>query len=270
MTGAVPEDVKACCSLVYSNEGVRMLLGDSWHPGGIGLTDRLAAILRVGPGSLVLDLAAGRGTSAIHLAERYGCSVVGIDLSACNVESATDAAAAAGVSSLVEFQMGDAECTQVDAGRFDAVICECALCTFPDKDAAAIGIARALRPGGRVGISDITRCGDLPTELDSLVAHVACVGAALPVEQYRAILERAGLGVDHVESHDRALADMARDIRTKLLSLRILERMVSTLVPGLDLSAAEAAADAAMMAISDGRLGYAIVCAAKPTDPRPE
>ena len=50
------------------------------------------------------------------------------------------------------------------------VVCECAFCTFPDKSRAAAEFARVLRSGGRVGISDLTRSGELPGELDGLLA----------------------------------------------------------------------------------------------------
>ena len=60
---------------------------------------------------------------------------------------------------LVRFEQGDAERLTLDDGQFDAVICECAFCTFPDKRAAAAEFARVLKPGGTVGLTDLTRSG---------------------------------------------------------------------------------------------------------------
>ncbi len=76
---------------------------------------------------------------------------------------------------------------------FDAVICECAFCTFPDKERAAAEFARVLRPGGRVGLSDLTRTGPLPDELEGLLAWVACIADARPVEEYAHFLTAAGI-----------------------------------------------------------------------------
>ncbi|MGH7747385.1 MAG: SAM-dependent methyltransferase, partial [Candidatus Dormibacteria bacterium] len=87
--GANAEQVKSCCADVYASEWARLLLGESFHPGGTRLTDRLAHLLQLGPDSRVLDVASGRGVSAVHLATSRGCSVVGVDLSAANVEAAT-------------------------------------------------------------------------------------------------------------------------------------------------------------------------------------
>jgi len=61
--------VKSCCANVYQSEWARLLLGESFHPGGTALTAYLGAVLRLGPGQRVLDVAAGQGTSAIHLAQ---------------------------------------------------------------------------------------------------------------------------------------------------------------------------------------------------------
>jgi ubiquinone/menaquinone biosynthesis C-methylase UbiE len=64
------------------------------------------------------------------------------------------------------------------------VICECAFCTFRDKSAAASEFARVLKPGGKVGLSDLTRSGILPAELDGLLAWVACIADARPISEY--------------------------------------------------------------------------------------
>ena len=83
-----PSTVKQCCAAAYDSDVARILLGDSFHPGGTKLTERLGRILRVTPQTRVLDVAAGRGASAIFLAERFGCEVVGVDYSRKNVDAA--------------------------------------------------------------------------------------------------------------------------------------------------------------------------------------
>lgn len=81
-------ELKSCCAAVYGSDWARLLLGDSFHPGGMALTTRLGELVGLGPDDRVLDVAAGRGTSAIHLARRFGCAVVGVDLSAASVAAA--------------------------------------------------------------------------------------------------------------------------------------------------------------------------------------
>ena len=202
--------IKACCARLYESNWARLLLGDAFHPGGLALTQRLGRLLDLKSNSRVLDVAAGKGTSAIYLAQHFGCRVVGIEYSLKNVVAASSAAEAAGVSDQVKFKMGDAESLPFGDSEFDALICECAFCTFTDKSAAAFEFGRVLRPGGRLGLSDVTRAGSLPRELSGLLAWIACLGDAQPVEQYAKYLSKAGLVVEGVENHDEALGEMVR------------------------------------------------------------
>jgi len=73
-------DLAACCVASYDYPATRWVLGDSWHPGGLPLTTRLAEAAGVGPGSLVLDAGSGRGATPVHLAKTIGCRVVGLTL----------------------------------------------------------------------------------------------------------------------------------------------------------------------------------------------
>src|SRR6516162_5356321 len=73
------EEIKSCCATLYQSDLVRFLLGDSFHPGGEALTMRLGELLQLGPEHSVLDVASGQGTSAILLAQRFGCRVQGVD-----------------------------------------------------------------------------------------------------------------------------------------------------------------------------------------------
>ena len=129
----------------------------------------------------MLDVAAGKGTSALFLAETTGCRVVGIDLSAQNIERATAEAAARGLGEHVTFRLGDAEGLPFDSETFDSVLCECAFCTFPSKQRAAAEFYRVLKPGGQVGISDLTRTRMPLPDLDGLLAWIACIGDAQPL-----------------------------------------------------------------------------------------
>src|SRR5579864_5676778 len=114
-------ELKSCCAAVYQSDFARLLLGDSFHPGGMRLTERLGVLLELHPSSRVLDIASGTGESAIFLAPRFGCEVVGIDFGATNVAEANRRAAVAGVAHLASFRQGDAEQIDVAGASFDAV-----------------------------------------------------------------------------------------------------------------------------------------------------
>lgn len=148
-------------------------------------------------------------------------------------------------------------------GTFDAVICECALCTFPDKPTAADEVARVLKSGGRVGISDLTRSGPLPPELEGVAAWIACVADARPLDEYRALLAGAGLVVGVTESHDGALVDFVAAIRSRLFATEIMVGLKKLELPGIDLILVKDIVRHAYAAAKSGTLGYAIVTAAK-------
>lgn len=254
----VPEDVKICCADVYGSDWARLLLGDSFHPGGTRLTEHMGRLLSLGAGVRVLDVAAGRGTSALHLARTFGCQVAGIDLSAANVHAAREAARDAGLDALAHFEVGDAESPALHQS-IDAVVCECAFCTFPDKAAAAMAMAGAVRPGGRIGLSDLVRTGPLPAELEGLLAWVACIADALPRDDYRRHLEAAGFAIEAVEDHGAALADMVRAIQTRLMGAELVARLRRVELPGADFETARTMARAAMDAVRDGTLSYVLL-----------
>jgi arsenite methyltransferase len=253
------ETVKQCCARLYESDFAKMLLGDSFHPGGVKLTQRLGTLLGLTARSRVLDIACGQGTSALFLSEHFGCEVLGIDYSGQNVEQATAAAGAKGLGDRVHFQLGDAERLPVAESSFDAVICECAFCTFPDKAAAAHEFWRVLRSGGRLGISDLTRVSVLPKELDGLLAWIACIADAQPVNSYIEYPRAADFQVESIELHDEALLEMVNQVRTKLLGAEIMVGLKKLDLPGVDFTAAKQMAHAALAAIRNGQCGYVIV-----------
>ncbi len=162
--------------------------------------------------------------------------------------------------------MGDAKSLPFGDGEFDALICECAFCTFTDKSAAAFEFGRVLRPGGRLGLSDVTRAGSLPRELSGLLAWIACLGDAQPVERYANYLSKAGLVIEGVENHDDALGEMVRDIRAKLLGAELLVRLEKLELPGADFEAARQVARAASKAVENGQLGYSLILSKKSSE----
>lgn len=257
-------EIKACCAAAYQSDVARLLLGNSFHPGGVRLTERLGALLRLGPGQRVLDIASGQGSSALALARRFGCQVLGIEYGPEAVKEASERATTAGWAHLVTFQQGDAECLPVPDGAFDALICECAFCTFPNKSAAAAEFWRVLRPGGRMGLSDLTRTGEIPEELQGLLAWIACLADAQPVDAYLRYLAKAGLAVELVEEHDEALRELVQQVHAKLLGAELLVRLGKADLPAsLDFAQARAFVKAARGALQAGRFGYLVIQAQK-------
>jgi len=257
-------EAKTCCAAAYGSDVVALLLGESYHPGGLALTRRLADRLGLRAGDRVLDVASGRGATALLLAAEHGVTVDGVDLSAANVALASGAAQAAGLAGRARFHTGDAERLPVPDGAFTAVVCECAFCTFPDKPTAAAELTRVLRPGGRLGITDVTADpARLPPVLSGLGAWIACVADARPADEYAAFLTDAGLRVTHAERHDAAVAAMVDQIEARLTLVRMTARARAEAL-GVDFARAPAVLAAARTAIAAGIIGYALLTAEKP------
>jgi ubiquinone/menaquinone biosynthesis C-methylase UbiE len=190
--------------------------------------------------------------------------VTGIDLSEENVSLASADASQRGVIGQVAFQLGDAERLPFENDSFDAILCECAFCTFPSKSVAASEFYRVLKPGGQLGLSDLTRSEAEIPGLEGLLSWIACIGDALPEERYVATLQRAGFHISRTEDHSHALVEMVRQIQAKLLGAEIMAGLKKIDLPGVDFATGRQFAQAALQATSSGVLGYIVIAATKP------
>jgi arsenite methyltransferase len=257
-------DVKSCCAELYAHPAVQWLLGGELHPGGEATTRRAFELIELGASDRLLDVASGAGTSALLATREFGCSVVGVEYGQPAVDAANAAARSQAPGGTLEFRRGDAEALPFTDGEFDAALCECSLCLFPDKRRAIAEIRRVLRPGGRLALSDVVvDRGQLPVELDGTLAALACVGEALSRQGYEDLLSEAGLRLTAVEARYDDAAALAQRVSDRLRGARVmgLDRM-----GGSPIATGEAIEllNSARGAISDGALGYAIFAAASP------
>jgi len=259
------------CTSFYESDIVRQLFGDIFHPGGLALTRHMGKVIGLSQGDHVLDIACGRGTSAVHLAERFGCHVTGLDYGARNIVAAHALAEERGVSILTTFRQGDAEELPFDDETFDAVISECSFCTFPDKAKAAAEMTRVLRspgavkgkPGGRLGLTDMTSSGPLPEDIQALLSWVACIAGADTSEGYMKTLKEAGFTDFAVEDHRGALLDLVTEIRRKLLGAEIAVGLGKLNLGDVDLEEGKRLALRGAELIEEGKVGYALIVAKK-------
>jgi arsenite methyltransferase len=154
------------------------------------------AVAELRPGEVVLDLGSGGGIDVLLSASRVGPTgfVYGLDMTDEMLElarrNATDASA-----TNVEFRKGRIESIPLGDASVDVVISNCVVNLSTDKAAVLAEVARVLRPGGRVGISDVVADDELSTtDRAERGSFVGCIAGALSFAEYRAGLEAVGLG----------------------------------------------------------------------------
>ncbi len=157
------------------------------------------ALASLRTGEVVLDLGAGAGLDVFIAAKKVGPEgrAIGVDMTPEMVSKAR-----AGVASFrlktglanVEFRLGEIEHLPVADASVDVVISNCVINLSPDKAQVWREIARVLKPGGRVAVSDLALRQPLPDEIRrSVQALIGCVAGAVLVEETRAMVEAAGL-----------------------------------------------------------------------------
>ena len=146
------------------------------------------------PGDTVVDLGSGGGIDCFLAAQRVGAEghVVGVDMTPEMIERARTNAVKVGAVN-VEFRQGQIEALPVADASADVVISNCVINLSPDKPQVFREMFRALRPGGRVAVSDVVTSGPMPETLRSdLDSWAACVSGAIPAEEYAEDLRDAG------------------------------------------------------------------------------
>ena len=229
MTSNSDLHTKACCADLYQSDLARMLLGDSLHPGGLRLTNRLGRLMGLSRGHWVADLASGRGASAGAIARSFHCRVIGIEYGREAVVDARRLSLDAPVPADSWFIQGDAEMPPLKPGSFDAVFAECAFSVFPDKELAIAQAAALLKPGGRLGISDVTvEPGFLPEELNTSLGQMLCVTGALGMEGYADLLSHAGLVNIYRQEASLHVSELLTKIKAALTTFSVLAGMVGS------------------------------------------
>jgi SAM-dependent methyltransferase len=160
------------------------------------------AIASIRPGEVVVDLGSGGGMDVFLASPLVGPSgkVIGIDMTQEMIERARTNAQNGGYLN-VEFYLGTIDRLPLADGSVDCVISNCVINLAPDKPAVFHEIARVLKPGGRLAVSDIALKAELPAAVaQSMAAYVGCVGGAIKIDDYRNGLLAAGF--EHVEIVD--------------------------------------------------------------------
>jgi arsenite methyltransferase len=168
------------------------------------------AVAELREGETVLDLGSGGGLDVILSARRVGETGVayGVDMTDEMLELARANAAEAGISN-VHFLKGEIEAVPLPDASVDVVISNCVINLSTDKPAVIREMARVLRPGGRIGISDVVSDDSLTqAEREQRGSFVGCIAGALSFSEYGELLRAAGFEEVSVEPTHRVADGM--------------------------------------------------------------
>ncbi|MBN2121571.1 methyltransferase domain-containing protein [Candidatus Micrarchaeota archaeon] len=192
-------------------------LGITKHMGGLAASLKLYSMCSIKKGDYVLDVGCGIGLGPSQIAKKYGCRVVGVDISPRMIEWAKKNAEMEGASSLVEFRVADAQKLPFEDGTFDAVVCESVLSFIPDKEAALREFMRVVKKGGHICINEAAWSKEPTPEV---ISYFKTFGSTILAEkEWLSLFEGAGISdIAHEAFKVRVIPELIE--RIKLLGIR--------------------------------------------------
>ena len=188
---------------------------------GLGCGNPLA-LASLKKGETVLDLGSGGGFDCFLAAQKVGPTgmVIGVDMTHEMLARARANAEKSGLGN-VEFRLGEIENLPVADNSVDVVISNCVINLSPDKDRVFQEAFRALKPGGRMMVSDIVLLKPLPDAIkNSIAAYVGCVGGATIKGEYLDAMKGAGFQNVKVVKETDFPVDLAADDPTVLAAIK--------------------------------------------------
>ena len=189
-----------CCSpsgktpsqtMGYSEDELRSIPQGADLGLGCGHPTALASLRE---GEVVLDLGSGAGIDCFLAADKIGETghAIGVDMTPEMIERARENARKENIAN-VEFRLGEIEHLPVADASVDVVVSNCVINLSPDKPQVFREAFRALKPGGRLMVSDIVLRGELPQEVrESMEQYVGCVAGASQIDDYLGAICDAG------------------------------------------------------------------------------
>ena len=216
---------------------------------GLGCGNPIA-LASLKEGETVLDLGSGAGFDCFLASSKVGPlgSIIGVDMTPEMVEKARENARKGNYTN-VEFRLGEIENLPAGDNSVDAVISNCVINLSPNKRRVFEEAFRALKPGGRLMVSDITLLKELPEEIrNSVAAYVGCVAGAINKKEYLEAIRAAGFEETKVLSeatfptellaNDPTAREVAKDLKlsrekAKDLANSVVSIKVSAIKPSV-------------------------------------
>lgn len=268
--GPADAAIAACCSLVYANPLLELLVGPSLHPGGLAGTRELLEASGIAAGDRLLDAGCGAGASARLAAGEFAVRVDAVDAN----QSLIERAASTG-GERIRWRQEDLLALPDEAGTYDAALVECVLSILPREPALA-ELRRVVRRGGRLLLSDVEVKGRIPELADiGPLGAALCLGTAWGPGELDRRLPKAGFAISQRWDRSDAILRMIDGIEARARFVRIAARDLGpgletvlplAAVPGVDPAAFEPgalrrSAEAIRAAVRRGDVGYVAVVA---------
>ena len=168
---------------------------DQFHGRGMEATEEIAGMLKVAATDHLLDVGSGIGGPGRFMAQRFGCKVTGIDLTAEFCDVARHLTRLLGMQSKVHFEQGDALAMPFADATFDGAYSMNVSMNIADKAAFYREIRRVLKPGGWLMLSELAQGPGGPLDYPTPWAATAASSFLATPEETRAGLEAAGFEI---------------------------------------------------------------------------
>jgi ubiquinone/menaquinone biosynthesis C-methylase UbiE len=166
------------------------------HPGGFEATNKLLKYLNITSNSKVIDIACGKGTTAILMAEKFGCNVVAIDIDEKLIEDAKYLTKKKGLENKITYYIGDALKLPFNDNEFDAAISQAMLVLVDDKIKAIQEANRIIKKGGFAGWLELSWKKEITKDFIEKVSSVICAYCMTNVSTFngwKKIFSEAGI-----------------------------------------------------------------------------
>lgn len=241
----------------------RRAMGSDWGSEGYATraqVDELPGILRLRPGTLLLDVGGGQGWPGLYLARKTGCTVTIVDPYFDGLAAATRRASQEGITKLAVAVLGHAEALPVRSARFDAVVHTDVLCCLDAKATVLEAALRSLRPGGRTAFTVIFPAPGLPPAARQRAVEAGPDLCATPAP-YPDLLHKAGY--DGIEERDLTTEFLATERRKLAEADRFADGIVE-LFGRTEFEIKQQDRRQAISAIEDGLLRRSLFVAHRP------
>ncbi len=259
---ASPAADLACCTVLYGQPLVELLVGESFHPGGHAASRRLLTSARLSPGQRVLDAGCGLGATARLAALEFGLAVDACDVSGEAIRRAATIANDAGAA--IRFTRASFLDLPYADGTFAGVLAECVLSTT-SKSTALREMRRVIAPDGMVLVSDVVSSDHF--EAPEPLGSVLCLTHAWRPGELEDEIVSAGFAVERTWDETTGLSDLIDRLEVRGTLLRTMARDASgpkgsrppfaDLLAGLgDVGRLANLLDEARRSVHEGRLRY--------------